>query len=59
MDVSCITLGAVQTQAGEGQLDHPIVFMRRKLYKSENNYLATKCEGLAMVYHSKSLEISC
>ena len=31
-------------------MDHPIAFMRNKLYKAENNYSTTKCEGLDMVY---------
>lgn len=50
MDASCIALGAVLTQAGEGEMDHPIVFTSRKLLNAENNYSTTEHEGLAMVY---------
>ena len=50
VDASCITLGAVLTQVGEGELDHPIEFANRKLYKSKNNYSMAEREGLAMVY---------
>lgn len=47
---SCITLGDVLTQPGEGDIDHPISFTSRKLSKAERNYSTTECEGLAMVY---------
>ena len=50
VDASCIALGAVLTQVGEGDLDHPIAFTSRKLSKAEKNYSMTECEGLAMVY---------
>jgi len=50
VDASCITLGAMLTQDGEGELDHPITFAGRKLYKAKKNYLAIEHEGLAMVY---------
>eukprot|EP00253_Pinus_taeda_P012726 PITA_12726 len=50
MDASCIALGAVLTQAGEGELDHPILFASRKLFKVEKNYSMTEREGLVMVY---------
>lgn len=32
---SCIALGAVLTQAGEGESDHPIAFAGRKITKLE------------------------
>ena len=35
---------------GEGELDHPIAFMSRKLSKAKKNYSTTEREGLAMVY---------
>lgn len=50
VDVSCIALGFVLTQAGEGKLDHPIAFANRKLSKVEKKYSTTEHEGLAMVY---------
>ena len=50
VDMSCIALGAVLTQAGRGELDHPIAFTSRRLSKAEKNYSTTKREGLAMVY---------
>lgn len=50
IDASCIVLGAVLTKAGEGQMDHPIEFARKKLSKSEKNYSMIEREGLAMVY---------
>lgn len=50
MDASCIALGAVLTQAGEGELDHHIAFASRKLSKAKKIYSTIECEGLAMVY---------
>ena len=50
VDASCIVLGAMLTQAGEGELDHLITFASKKLSKVENNYSTTEREGLAMVY---------
>lgn len=50
VDASCIVLGAVLTQAGEGEMDHTIAFASRKLSKAEKNYSMMGCEGLAMVY---------
>jgi hypothetical protein len=35
---------------GEGGIDHPIAFARRKLSSAERNYTTTEREGLAMVY---------
>eukprot|EP00253_Pinus_taeda_P004147 PITA_04147 len=46
VDASCIALGAVSTQRGEGEIDHPIAFASRKLSKAENNFPTTECEGL-------------
>ena len=43
-------LGAVLTQAGEGEMEDPISFLSRKLSKAEKNYSTTEREGLAMVY---------
>lgn len=50
VNVSCITLGAVLTQASRGDLGHPITFARKRLSKVNKNYSTTECEGLAMVY---------
>lgn len=50
VDVSCIALGAVLTQVGGGELDHPIAFPCRRLSKAKKNYSTTEREGLAMVY---------
>jgi len=50
VDASCIVLGVVLMQAGEGDMDHPIALANMNLSKAEKNYLTTECEGLAMVY---------
>ena len=50
VDASCIVLGEILTQAGEGENYHPIYFMSRKLSKAEKNYSTTESEGMAMVY---------
>lgn len=42
VDASCIELGVVLTQPGAGDIDHPIVFARRKMSKAEKNYSTTK-----------------
>jgi hypothetical protein len=42
VDASTIALGAVLTQPGEGDIDHPIAFARRKLSDSEQNYNTKK-----------------
>jgi len=50
VDVSCIALGVVLTQAGEGELNHLIAFVSRKFSKAEKNYSTMNGEGLTMVY---------
>ena len=50
VDASSIALGIILAQPGEGGIDHPIAFARRKLSSTERNYTTTKREGLAMVY---------
>jgi hypothetical protein len=50
IDASTITLGAILAQPKAMDLDHSIVFARRKLSESKHNYNTTKREGLAMVY---------
>jgi hypothetical protein len=41
VDASAIALGAVLTQPGEGDIDHPIVFASKNLLDSEENYNTT------------------
>lgn len=50
VDASCILLGVVLSQPGEGNIDYPIAFVSRKLYKAEKNYSTTEHEGLATIY---------
>lgn len=50
VDASCIALGAVLTQPGEGDIGHPIAFVSRKLSKAKKNYSTTEHKGLVMVY---------
>jgi hypothetical protein len=50
VDSYAMTLGAVLTQPGEGDIDHPIAFASRKLSYSKQNYNTTEGEGLTMVY---------
>jgi len=50
VDASSIALGALLAQPGEGNMDHLIHFVRRKLLQSECNYTTTEREGLAMIY---------
>jgi hypothetical protein len=50
VDTSSIALGAVLSQLGAGDIDHPLAFATRKLSTTEINYTTTEREGLAMVY---------
>lgn len=50
VDASCITLGAILTRAGEGELYHSIAFESKKFSKAEKNYSMMKHEWLARVY---------
>ena len=50
VDASSIALGIILAQPGEGDLDHPIAFVSRKLSSAERNYTTIEREGLAMVY---------
>lgn len=50
VDASCIVLGAILTQPGKGDINHPKSFASRKLSKAKKNYSTIECEGLAMVY---------
>ena len=44
LDTSCIALGAVLTQDGRGELEHPIAFASRRSSKAEKNYSTTEHE---------------
>jgi hypothetical protein len=55
VDASSIALLEVLTQPGEGDIDHPISFVSRKLSESQQNYNTTEREGLAMVYALQKL----
>jgi hypothetical protein len=50
VDASSIVLGALLSQLGEGDIDHQIDFVSRKLSIEGKNYSTTKQEGLDMVY---------
>jgi hypothetical protein len=50
VDESSIVLGVILSHLGEGDIDHPIYFTRRKLSTMKKNYTTTKHEGLSMVY---------
>jgi hypothetical protein len=50
VDASSIALGAVSSQPGAGDIDHPLAFANRKLSTSNINYTTTEREGLSMVY---------
>ena len=53
VDTSSITLGVVLSHPGEGGIDHPIPFARRKFYIPEKKYTTIKRERLEMVYALK------
>jgi hypothetical protein len=50
LDTSSISLRVVLAQPGEGDIDHQISFVSRKLSESEKNYNTTEREVLDMVY---------
>lgn len=50
VDSSCTALGAMMTQPGEGDIDHRVAFVSRKLSKVQKKYSTTEHEGLAMLY---------
>jgi hypothetical protein len=50
VDASSIALGAMLAKLGDGYIDHPLAFARRKLSTTEINCTTTEREGLAMVY---------
>lgn len=50
VDASCILLGVVLMQAGEGEMSHHISFISRKLLKSKKNYSTIEHEALAIAY---------
>ena len=50
VDASSIALGAVFSHPWEGNIDHPIDFVSKKLSIAEKNYTTTEWEGFMMVY---------
>jgi len=59
VDASFVSLGAILAQLGEGDIDHPISFARRKFLIIIHNYTTTECEGLKIMYmHCISLDIT-
>jgi hypothetical protein len=50
VDASGVSLRAILAQLGDGAVDHPIYFSRRKLSQVECNYTTIEREGLAMIY---------
>ena len=50
VDASSIALGIILAQLGEGGLDYPIAFARRKFSSAEHNYTTIEREGLLIVY---------
>jgi hypothetical protein len=60
VDASSIALGEVLTYPGEGDIDHPIAFSRRKLSYSEHNYNTTRKGRFGYGHmHCKSSDITC
>jgi hypothetical protein len=49
VDASSISLGAILSQPGDGAMDHPIYFSRKKLSQYEHNYTTIE-RDLAMIY---------
>jgi hypothetical protein len=54
VDASAIALGAILTQPGEGDIDHPIEFASRKLSDSEHNYNTKKRKVWIWFMHCRS-----
>ena len=50
VDASSIALGIILAQPGDGGINPPIAFARRKLSSTKRNYTTIEREGLAMVY---------
>ncbi len=59
VDASCITLGVVLTHHGEGEMDHPIAFISRKLLKAEKTYFRLSTKGWSWYTHYKNSGIIC
>jgi hypothetical protein len=58
VDASSIALGIVLAHPGEGDLDHPISFARRKLSSTEQNYTTTERRIGNGVCIAESLDIT-
>ncbi|KAL2623054.1 hypothetical protein R1flu_003259 [Riccia fluitans] len=49
-NASAFAIGVVLAQPGDGDLDHPIAYISRKLIPVERNYMAIERETLAIVW---------
>lgn len=45
-----MNLGVVFAQLGEGEIDHSIAFVSRKLFDANKNYKTMEREGIVMIY---------
>ena len=57
VDASSIALGVILAQLGEGGLDHPITFARRKISSTECNYATIERE--ISICRSSPLTLAC
>ncbi|KAL2651978.1 hypothetical protein R1flu_020106 [Riccia fluitans] len=55
-DASVFAIGAILAQPGEGDRDHPIAYISRKLIPAERNYTATERETLAIVWTASKFD---
>ncbi|KAL2621891.1 hypothetical protein R1flu_002096 [Riccia fluitans] len=55
-DASAFVIGVVLAQPGEGDRDHPIAYISRKLIAVERNYTATERETLAIVWMASKFD---
>ncbi|KAL2631182.1 hypothetical protein R1flu_015868 [Riccia fluitans] len=55
-NASAFAIGAVLAQPGNGDRDHPIAYISRKLIPAERNYTATERETLAIVWAASKFD---
>ncbi|KAL2610726.1 hypothetical protein R1flu_029299 [Riccia fluitans] len=55
-DASAFAIGAVLAQPGEGDRDHPIAYISRKLIPAERNYTTIERETLAIVWAASKFD---